>query len=258
MTEIISGTRICFNRVGQGKSRVVLLHGWGCSMKMMQPVADALKDEYDCLLVDFPGHGESDPPPAPWGVPEYADCLLQLLKKLSFCPCAVVAHSFGCRVAAWLAAKEPDSFTRIVFTGAAGIRPKATAESQRRSAQYQRLKKACSFIRKIPFMEEPAKRMEDSLRHRFGSADYNALDEEMRKTFVKVITQDLSELYPDIKAPTLLIWGDEDHETPLWMGREMEKMIPDAGLVLFENGSHFAYLEQIGRFNTILNTFLKE
>lgn len=75
MTEIINGTRICFNRVGQGKSRVVLLHGWGCSMKMMQPVADALKDEYDCLLVDFPGHGESDPPPAPWGVPEYADCL---------------------------------------------------------------------------------------------------------------------------------------------------------------------------------------
>ena len=100
--------------------------------------------------------------------------------------------------------------------------------------------------------------MEDSLRHRFGSADYNALDEEMRKTFVKVINQDLTELYTDIKAPTLLIWGDEDHETPLWMGREMEKMIPDAGLVIFENGSHFAYLEQLVRFNTIIKTFLRE
>ena len=258
MTETINGARICFNRVGHGKDRIVLLHGWGCSMKMMQPVADALLEDFDILLIDFPGHGESDPPPVPWGVPEYADCLLQLLKKTGFCPCSVVAHSFGCRVAAWLAAKEPDCFKRIVFTGAAGIRPKMTAKSQKRSAQYRRLKKICLFMEKIPFLKGSAKRMEDSLRHRFGSADYNALDEEMRKTFVKVINQDLTELYTDIKAPTLLIWGDEDHETPLWMGREMEKMIPDAGLVIFENGSHFAYLEQLVRFNTIIKTFLRE
>ena len=75
-------------------------------MKMMQPVADALLEDFDILLIDFPGHGESDPPPVPWGVLEYADCLLQLLKKTGFCPCSVVAHSFGCRVAAWLAAKN--------------------------------------------------------------------------------------------------------------------------------------------------------
>ena len=45
-------------------------------------------------------------------------------------------------------------------------------------------------------------------------------------------------------------------ETPLWMGREMEKLIPDAGLVILEGGSHFAYLEQAARFNTIAVHFL--
>ena len=38
----------------------------------------------------------------------------------------------------------------------------------------------------------------------------------------------------------------------------MEQRIPDAGLVILEGGSHFAYLEQIGRFNTICKHFLKE
>ena len=87
--------------------------------------------------------------------------------------------------------------------------------------------------------------------------DYNALDEEMRKTFVKVISLDMTERYSRFKASTLLIWGDEDQETPLWMAHEMEKRIPDAGLVIFEGGTHFAYLEQISRFNTICRQFLK-
>ena len=79
----------------------------------------------------------------------------------------------------------------------------------------------------------------------------------MKKTFVRVINQDLTELYNRFHASTLLIWGDEDTETPLWMGREMEKRIPDAGLVILEGGTHFAYLEQLERFNTIIRHFLK-
>ena len=79
----------------------------------------------------------------------------------------------------------------------------------------------------------------------------------MRKTFVKVVNQDLTELYSRFHASTLLIWGDEDTETPVWMAKEMEKQIPDAGLVILEGGTHFAYLEQISRFNVIVRQFLK-
>jgi len=61
-----------------------------------------------------------------------------------------------------------------------------------------------------------------------------------------------------MKQSTLLIWGDQDTETPLEFGKEMEKLIPDAGLVIFEGGGHFAYLEQIGRFNRVVSYFLSE
>ena len=257
MKEIINGTEIHYSITGNGDSRVLLLHGWGCDMTMMQPVADALKPDHQILMIDFPGHGKSGRPPEPWGVPEYAYCLEELLKRTKFIPCSVVAHSFGCRVAAWLAAQNTVLFDRIVFTGAAGIRPKQTEEARKRGARYRKLKGYCEIIRKVPLLRIAASGLEEKLKEHYGSRDYNALDEEMRRTFVKVINQDLTEVYDRIQASTLLIWGDADTETPLWMAEEMKKRIPDAGLVLLEGGTHFAYLEQIQRFNLIVRHFLK-
>ena len=95
-----------------------------------------------------------------------------------------------------------------------------------------------------------------ALQEKYGSADYNALDDEMKKTFVKVVSQDLSPLLPKIQASTLLIWGENDTETPLWMGQKMEQEIKDAGLVIFENDGHFAYLRQWQRFVTVVRAFL--
>ena len=68
--------------------------------------------------------------------------------------------------------------------------------------------------------------------------------------------EDLAEYLPQVKASTLLVWGSADTETPLWMGQKMEKEIPDAGLVVFEGRSHFAFLEEAQRFLVIVNTFL--
>ena len=258
MKEYFNGAEVNYQIQGEGDSKVLLLHGWGCDMKMMQPVADALKTEHKVLLLDFPGHGMSGRPPVPWGVPEYAQCIKELLQKNDYIPCSVIAHSFGCRIAAWLASSEPSIFKKIVFTGAAGIRPRQSEESARRSAKYKKYKGYCESMKHVPLLKGLAERMEAGLRQKYGSRDYNALDEEMRKTFVKVINQDLSALYPQITQSTLLIWGDADQETPIWMAEEMEKMIPDAGLVILEGGSHFAYLEQIQRFNSIVSFFLKE
>ena len=79
----------------------------------------------------------------------------------------------------------------------------------------------------------------------------------MRASLVKVVNEDLSPLLPQIKASTLLVWGEKDDSTPLWMGQQMEKEIPDAGLVIFENDDHFAYLRQWPRFVTVVRAFLK-
>lgn len=252
------GIRVYYEIRGTKGSGVALLHGWGCSGEMMERLAEALEAEHRVLVLDFPGHGRSDRPPEPWGVPEFAGCLEALLAETEWTPCAVVGHSFGCRVAACAASERPELFTRMVFTGAAGLKPPPTEEGKRRAKAFQRGKRLAQGIKRIPALRAAGARMEEKLRQKYGSRDYNALDEEMRKTFVKVISLDLRDRYPEIRQPTLLIWGDADTETPLWMGQEMEKLIPDAGLVILEGGSHFAFLEQAARFQTIVLHFLKD
>lgn len=258
MFEESNGVRLHYELRGEGDNKVVLLHGWGCDSKLMEKLAESLQADHCVLLLDFPGHGESSEPPEPWGVPEFAECLRSLLKSLDFCPCAAVGHSFGCRVAALAASKWHDMFTKLVFTGAAGIRAPLSEEGKKKAEEFQRKKRWIHWIEKLPGLKNVGNNLEERLRQKYGSADYKVLDPLMRQTFVKVIQQDLRECYPHISSSTLLIWGDEDTETPLWMGREMEKMIPDAGLVILEGGSHFAYLEQAQRFNLIVRHFLTE
>ena len=254
----ISGVNIHYELSGSGEKRVVLLHGWGCDVSLMKPVADFLAQDMQVLSIDFPGHGQSSRPPEPWGVPEYAEATLEVLRQLNFLPCAVIAHSFGGRIVAQLAAEDATIFTKIILTGAAGIKKPQTEESRKRSEEFKKLKALCQTAKKMKIFGALPDKMEEKLRQKYGSRDYNALDAEMRQTFVKVISLDLSDRYAKIQQPTLLIWGDQDTETPLWMGRQMEKDIPDAGLVVLEGGTHFAYLEQVQRFNKIAHVFLME
>ena len=254
----VCGCRIHATLQGSGPQRVVLLHGWGCSSELMQPLSNALKTSMQVLSFDFPGFGQSSRPPEPWGVPEYARMLEQLLRQLDLIPCDVIAHSFGARIAIFLASSNHSLFRRMVLTGAAGIRPPQSEEARKRSEEFKKLKKIAETLRSAKVFGSLPDRLEDKIRQKYGSRDYNALDAEMRKTFVRVIGLDLSERLPEIHVPTLLIWGDQDTETPLWMGQQMEHAIADSGLVVFEGGTHFAYLEQQDRFHAIVRHFLLE
>lgn len=253
----IAGTQLHYDEYGEKGSCVLLLHGWGCNAEMMKPLAERLMDQHKVLVPDFPGHGESGNPPEPWGVPEYAECIYELLCKLNAYPCTVIAHSFGCRVTALLETQHPELFSRIIFTGAAGIRKPENENASKRTQQYKQLKKVNSLIAKIPFLKGFSEDMAEVLVRRYGSPDYVALNSEMRKTFVKVINQDLSEYYPQFSHPTLLVWGKADSETPLWMGKKMEEWIPDAGLVELD-GDHFVWLKQLQKFVIIVKAFIAE
>lgn len=254
----ISGVNMHYEIAGSGEKRVVLLHGWGCSTKLMKPVADFLSKDMTVMSVDFPAHGESGRPPEPWGVPEFADCLKELLKKTDFLPCSVIAHSFGGRVTIELASQDVSMFERIILTGAAGIRPQSSGKTSKRTQEYKRLKAIAEAMKKTKVLAGVAEKWNETLIQKYGSKDYAALDPEMRKTFVKVVNYDQSEKLSAIRNSTLLVWGDGDTETPLWMGQKMEKEILDSALIVLEGGTHFAYLEQVGRFNAIARSFLVE
>jgi pimeloyl-ACP methyl ester carboxylesterase len=234
---------------------ILFLHGWGCDGNVFSFFQKAINTSW--ISVDFPGHGLSGEPPMPWGVPEYAEQIYQLLQALSVEKVNIVAHSFGGRVAIYLASHHPEVVGKMIITGGAGIRKPASETQSKRQKQYQKLKKMVLFFGRLPGCSGLTERLMAKLRERYGSPDYVRLNERMRATFVKVISQDLSEFLSDIQASTLLIWGSNDTETPLWMGQKMEQEMKDAALVIFENDDHWAYWHQYERFNRVLDAFLK-
>ena len=78
----------------------------------------------------------------------------------------------------------------------------------------------------------------------------------MRSILSKVVNEDLSSRLHLIKAPTLLIWGENDTATPLSDAKKMEKLIPDAGLVAFPGCGHYSFLDNPRQFAAVLKSFL--
>ena len=256
MTLDIKGVRLHVEQYGESGPQLLLLHGWGCAIGHFRPIIDDLKDSYRLTAVDFPAHGESSAPPEPWDVHDFTELIAELIGKLRISPVHIVAHSFGARVAICLAAEHPDLVNRMILTGAAGIRPEQTDAKKKKNAAYRRGKQLAQFIGKLPGLQKASEDLREKLIQKYGSADYAALSPEMRATFNKIVTEDLSPLLSRIQAETLLVFGSEDTETPLWMGQKMEKEIPDAGLVVFDGRTHFAYLEEWPRFCALIREFL--
>jgi pimeloyl-ACP methyl ester carboxylesterase len=227
---------------------VVLLHGWGQSKEMMEPIEQQLSNDFRVINLDLPGFGASDLPLKPWGVYEYTDFLKVFLDAINVDDPILIAHSFGARLAIIFASQN--TTRKLILTGAAGIKPKRSLGYHMRVRTYK--------MAKVVFMIPGLNKHQESMRRFFGSSDYRAISGVMRQSFVKIVNEDLTPLLSQITCPTLLIWGEKDDATPLWMGKLMEKKIPDAGLVIFEDDDHYAYWNQMARFNKICNVFLTD
>lgn len=245
----IDGVNVSYKKQGSGK-RVVLLHGWGGCADSFLPVFNYLSLKFEVYAIDFPGFGESDSPPEPWDVTNYKDMLHRFFDLLNIEKAMIIGHSFGGRVAILFSASNPSYVEKIVLVDSAGIIPKRTFKYYIRVYKFKLMKKTFMLLSSNGNKEE---RLE-KFYNKYGSNDYKQAG-CLRQTFVKVINQDLRIYLPQIKAPTLLIWGEDDKDTPLYFGKIMEKEISDAGLVVFKGAGHFSYLDNINDFNIIVSKF---
>lgn len=227
---------IFYERSETGSAPVLLLHGWGLNGKAMSGLNRFLSARGKKVIApDLPGFGKSFAPPESAGIYFYADAVESLMRHENCIGCDVVAHSFGARIALILAARG--LIGRLIIADGAGIKPKKTLKSILKTRIYK-IRKALGFN-----------------VDKYGSEDYRALDDHMKKVFVRIVNEDLSYLLPEIKNETLIVWGRTDRETPLYMARKIKSGITGSEIVLL-NGGHFAYLEDSFTFFRVAEAFL--
>lgn len=254
MYKTVNNIKINYEQKGSG-DLIVLLHGWGSNIKLFANLIDLLSRKYTVVAMDMPGFGESQEPPSAWCVDDYVDFVIDFLKDYDNKEIMFLGHSFGGRVIIKLNSRTnlPFKISKVILVDSAGILPPKSNKKSFRTYYY----KAGKAFLSTGLMQKIAPDALENFRKKMGSADYAAASPLMRQVLVKVVNEDLKPLLPNIKCPTLLVWGVNDTATPLSDGEKMEKLIPDAGLVKLENAGHYSFLEQQFTFNRVMCSFMK-
>lgn len=219
---------------------IVLLHGWGQNIEMMKPIGDKYKDKFNVLIIDLPGFGESDEPKTPWTVYEYADFIHNFIESLEIKKIYLIGHSFGGKISLVYSSKY--KVEKLVCLASPYC--KETKKLSLKTRFYK-------FVKKIKLLTPLANYMKNKL----GSTDYKNASEIMKGVLVQSVNLDIDEDVKKIKCPTLLVWGTADTAVPINRAYELEKMIDNAGVVVYEGATHYAYLERLNNLIKVLNSF---
>jgi pimeloyl-ACP methyl ester carboxylesterase len=243
----VNGQKTRVQEMGTGDP-VVLLHGWGGRIESMAPAARCLSAVFRVIAMDLPGFGDSPPPEGAWGTPDYAIFVRDVLAERGIERAHMVGHSYGGKVSLFLGATHPELVDKLVLVDATGVRTPPSLKT--------RAKRAASTAAKTAGrLGPPGRKVKQAVFERIASKDYQHAG-AMRPILVRVVNEDMTPLMPRVKSPTLLVWGDQDQDTPVSHGRRMESLIRDSGLVVFEGAGHFSYLDQADRFCRVVRHFL--
>lgn len=251
MNIVIGDFNIYYEKIGNGKKNILILPGWGDTRATFKWMIDILKKDYCVYIIDYPGFGKSQFPNRDLTVYDYAEMIKVFLDVLSIKNPIVIAHSFGSRLSLILNGKMGVFMEKLIIIDGAGIKKRKKLSSILRQYFYKFLK-SLRFILPKKFK----KQYMNKLINIFGSSDYKALSDNMKRTFSNIVSEDLSYLLDYINVETLLIWGENDNDTPVSDGIKMNERIKDSGLVIIKKGTHFSYLDAPFYVNNIIINFI--
>jgi len=255
------------------KPTLVFIHGWAGSTRYWETIAQALTEQFDCLLYDLRGFGRSLlPRPIPsevaalgYELEGYADDLALLLAALKLQQVYLNAHSTGASIAVLFINRYPERVEQAILT-CSGI-----FEYEARSFQlfHQASKYVVGFrphwLAKIPgadrmFMARFLRRSIPGAARKafledFVMADYEAALGTVYTAVSQKAAEEMPQEFAQLPIPTLLISGEYDQIIPAELGRRAAELNDRVQQVVIANTAHFpmledreAYLHQVRQF----------
>jgi len=199
-------------------------------------VKELLEDEgYEVYVPDLPGFGQTSPPIKPWAIDDYAEWLRNFCEENNLSQIFLVGHSFGGSVATKFSVKYPEKIKKLILVDSAGIR--------RKRLKKEIQKKVAHFLNTFSFLPFYGLARRIAYRTLFRQSDYLLTEGVMKETYLKVLGEDISHIFSEIKISTLLIWGRKDKITPLWHAHYIKEKIPSAVLEIIPGVKHNPHFE---------------
>lgn len=256
----VKGLKIAYRRAGDGPPLVLLHGGPSDSRQWRRQLAD-LSDEFTVVAWDMPGCGQSADPPPDWHTRDYVDCLAEFVQVLGLQRPHVLGLSFGSGLALELYRWYKDVPRTLIlasaYAGWAGSLPADVVE-QRKQGMLKRIELppdewARAWMPTLLTESAPLEVVEEltSILVDFQREGQRML---LRSGWTE---HDARDILPQIKIPTLLLYGDRDARSPMDVAKEMHASIPASTLVVMEGVGHESDMEAPDRFNAEVRRFLR-
>jgi pimeloyl-ACP methyl ester carboxylesterase len=268
----VDGTPINYVDVGSGDEEpVVLVHGLGGQWQNWLENIPRLAQERRVVALDLPGFGLT-PKPADGeiSIPGYGRCVDSFCEKLGLGEVALVGNSMGGYVTAETAIQFPQRVSRLTLVSAAGISSAdafqapiltigriATALATNTAARHRHLAArpitrhvSLALVARHPRLLKPDFAYEGF----YKGAGKGGFDDALRAS----LDYDFRDRLPDVKVPTLIVWGEKDSIIPVRDADEFERLIEDSRKVVMKDTGHIPMAERPVAFNDLLLDFLAE
>ena len=247
---------------------LVLLHGTSASLHTWDGWADGLKASRRVIRIDLPGFGLTGPyPDGDYTVEHYAKFMHAFLDRLGVTRCVLVGNSLGGQVAIVTALARPARVERLILIDSSGY-PMAP-DSIPLAFRIARL----PVLSRIARVTLPRRVVEESIRNVYGDparvtpalieryfelalreGNRAALAERLKQVPIDAIAARI----PEIKIPTLILWGGRDRLIPKAAGQRFANDIAGSRLQIFDDLGHVPHEEDPARTVSAAIAFLGE
>ena len=261
-------TRVNYVEMGSGDLTVLFVHGLSGSWQNWLENIPHFARNHRVLALDLPGFGGSPLPPWEISIGAYGRLLHTFCDALAVGDCVVVGSSMGGFISAEAAIAEPERFEKLVLVSAAGI---SHASMKKRPAETAA--RMAAAVAPLTLQAQEQALLRPRLRHLMFRGLFNdpsglrgeliwevfhhgAGSRGLLPAVQGLVGYDFLDKLEEVDAPTLIVWGRNDHVVPPSDAVGYGKRLRNSQMVVFDRCGHLPMAERPTRFNRVLETFL--
>lgn len=236
--------------IDQGTGEIIiLLHGLFGALSNWDGVVQAFSKQYRVLIPLLPIYTMPVKQAGLEKLNEFVEGFVEMMGLNSF---NLMGNSLGGHVALVYSLKNPEKVKRLILTGSSGLFEDSMGGSfpKRGSYDYISERVAYTFYDPRTATKELIDEVFDTLKSIPKSLRIVAIAKSAQRN-------NMAGEIPEIKAPTLLIWGLNDTITPPMVAHEFDRLIPNTTLRFIDRCCHAPMMEHPKRFNKLLKEFLE-
>lgn len=240
-----------FQFIDQGKGEVLLLlHGLFGALSNWNGVVERFRTRYRVLIPLLP---INELPLKQAGLEGLVSFVEEFVDWQELRDITVMGNSLGGHLALMYTLAHPVKVKRMILTGSSGLFENSMGGSFPKRGDYKYIKERVEYT-----FYDPETITKDYIDEVFETT--KSIPKAMRIVAIAKSAQrhNMAAEIPNIKAPTLLIWGLNDTITPPMVAHEFDRLIPNTTLRFIDKCCHAPMMEHPEKFNDLLEEYLQK